>query len=313
MRLACCLFIVAVGFSSCGTVQEKEKTPVLISLLGKAWYEPVRPANVQARLDSNLAAAKRNWEKDPSEENYIWYGRRLGYLLRFQEAVDVFNEGIKKYPASAKLYRHRGHRYISLRRFDPAIEDLMKAGTLIPGFPFEVEPDGAPNAINTPLSSTQFNIRYHLALAHYLKGDFRNAEQTYIECLKTCTNDDLLVACVDWMYMTYRRQGNDEKAKSILGNITASMKIIENDSYYQRCRMYQGLLPPDSVLRVNTLDPDQADLALATQGYGVGNWYLYNGDSARAREVFEKVVIGNYFGAFGFIAAEAELARWKMK
>lgn len=283
-----------------------------MSLLGKTFFEPERSAKVQARLDSNLEVAKTNWEKDPSEENYIWYGRRLAYLSRFEEAVDVFTEGIAKYPNSARLYRHRGHRFISLRRFDRAIEDLTMASRFIPGFPFEIEPDGAPNKLNTPLSSTQFNIRYHLALAYYLKGDFANAEIVYQSCLTTCNNDDLLVACVDWMYMNHRRQGKETEAKSILGNIRDSMAIIENDSYYKRCRMYKGKIPPDSVLQVGAnQDQDAADLALATQGYGVGNWYLCNGDSAKAKEVFEKVVAGKYFAAFGFIAAEAELARWK--
>jgi tetratricopeptide (TPR) repeat protein len=289
----------------------KETSPVVISLLGTPYYEPERSERVQARLDSNLEVAKKNWQADPSEENYIWYGRRLGYLSRYQAAVDILTEGIAKYPNSAKLYRHRGHRYISMRLFDRAIEDLHQANGLMPGFPLDVEPDGVPNAINTPLSSTPFNIRYHLGLAYYLKGDFANAEQAYIECLKTCNNDDLMLACVDWLYMTYRRQGKNELAASILGNVHEGMNIVENDSYYKRCLMYQGKLPADSVLQVSDADPEESSLALATQGYGVGNWYLYNGDTARAKSIFEQVVAGKHFGAFGFIAAEAELFRWK--
>ncbi len=296
---------------SCGPRERKDAAPVIISLLGKAYYEPQRSEKVQARLDSNLAVARKNWEADPSEDNYVWLGRRLGYLSRYQESVDVMSEGLAKYPNSAKLYRHRGHRYISMRMFDRAIEDLNQANSLVPGFPVEIEPDGVPNAINTPLSSLQFNIRYHLALAYYLKGDFAGAEQVYVECLKTCDNDDLMVACVDWMYMTYRRQGKTEQAASILGNIHEGMKIVENDSYYTRCGMYQGKLKPEEVLQVNSGDPDQQALSLATQGYGVGNWYLYQGDSTAAKKVFEQVIAGEHFGAFGFIAAEAELARWK--
>lgn len=304
------LAVILLLAGACQPGEKKDVAPVIISLLGTPYYEPQRSEKVQARLDSNLAVARKNWEADPSEENYIWLGRRLGYLSRYQQAVDVLNEGLSKFPNSAKLYRHRGHRYISMRMFDRAIEDLNQANSLTPGIPLEIEPDGVPNAINTPLSSLQFNIRYHLALAYYLKGDFANAEQVYLECLKTCDNDDLLVACVDWMYMTYRRQGKTEQAASILGNIHENMKIVENDSYYKRCRMYQGLLKPEDVLLVDAADPEQVALSLATQGYGVGNWYLYNGDKAKAKEVFEKVVAGEHFGAFGFIAAEAELARW---
>jgi hypothetical protein len=51
------------------------------------------------------------------------------------------------------------------------------------------------------------------------------------------------------------------------------------------------------------------DVQIATQGYGVGNWYLVSGDKQRAREIFEKVVAGRAWTAFGHSAAEADLKR----
>ena len=304
------LFLILTLIFSCVKVADQRKGPVLISLLGISYYEPVRSAETQLKLDSNLAVARSNWMIEPSEEHYIWYGRRLGYLSRFQEAIDVFTQGIEKYPMSAKLHRHRGHRYISIRQFDKAIADLNAANRFIAGYPTEIEPDGMPNKNNAPLSTTQFNIRYHLGLAFYLKGDFASARRVYLKCLKVCGNPDMAVATMDWLYMTYRRQHRDLEAKFILENITDSTHVIENDSYLRRCRMYQGKISPEALLQVGP-DEQDADLAFATQGYGVGNWYLYNGDSAKAKEIFEKVVAGKYFSAFGFIAAEAELARWK--
>jgi len=301
--------VLLIIVSSCGTRGNKEV--VAVSLLGKSYYEPQRNEKAQARLDSNLAKAKQKWESDPSEDNYIWYARRLGYLSRFQQSVDVMTEGLAKFPNSAKLYRHRGHRYISMREFDKAIDDLTKANDLAPESPLEIEPDGQPNKLNIPLSTLQFNIRYHLALAYYLKGDFANAEKVYLQCMNVSDNDDLKVATADWLYMTYRRLGKTDEATALLNNvITDSMKIVENDAYYKRCLMYQGKLKPEDLMQVSVADLDQAALTMATQGYGVGNWYLYNGDASQAKTVFEQVVAGEYFGAFGFIASEAELARW---
>ncbi len=313
MKLTSVILVAMAAAAACTARKETvstEKNPVVISLLGKEYFEPERSAKAQAKLDSNLAVAKANWEKDPSEDHYIWYGRRLGYLSRFQQAIDVFTEGIEKFPSSAKLYRHRGHRYISMRLFDAAIVDFNKANALIGGMPLELEPDGSPNKLNVPLSTTQFNIRYHLALAYYLKGNFDAAWEACTTTLTVCNNDDLLVATVDWMYMTDMRGGHPERAKSILGNIHEGMNIIENDSYYKRCLMYQGKLTPESLLEVGDNEEDK-DLSLATQGYGVGNWYYYNGNKEKAKEIFEKVVAGKHFSSFGFIAAEAELARWK--
>lgn len=275
------------------------------SLLGVEYF-----ANEQRdpKLDSNLQVALKNFQADASEDNYIWLGRRYGYLIEYNKAIAVFSEGLEKFPGSYRLYRHRGHRYISQRKFDAAITDLTKAAELMKGAPIEIEPDGQPNKLNKPLSTTQFNVWYHLALAHYLKGDFVNAEQAYLQCLSVSDNDDLLSATIDWLYMTYRRQGKIDEAKKLLERISENMTIIENESYYKRLRMYKGLLPVDSVLSVDTAAED-VDLSLATQGYGVGNWYLYQGDTAQAFAIYDKVVQGRHFSAFGFIAAEADLAQ----
>ncbi len=275
------------------------------SLLGLEYYAPTEP---NPKLDSNLAIAKNNFEADASEDNYIWLGRRTAYLTRYNEAINIFSEGIDKYPNSYRLYRHRGHRYISQRKFDAAITDLTKAAELMQGAPIEIEPDGVPNKLNKPLSSTQFNVWYHLGLAHYLKGEFEEAEKAYLECMKVSDNDDLVTATVDWLYMTYRRMGKQEEAKKLMDLITPTMTIVENDSYFKRLNMYKGLLSPDSVLSVSSSNAD-VDLALATQGYGVGNWYLYNGDTTKAFDIYQKVIAGKHFSAFGFIASEADLAR----
>lgn len=277
------------------------------SLLGLEYYAP---EEMDPKLDSNLRVAQQNFNADPSEENYIWLGRRTAYLVHYNKAIEIFSEGIEKYPESYRLYRHRGHRYITQRKFEAAISDLKKAAELMPTTPLEIEPDGVPNKINTPLSNTQFNVWYHVGLAYYLKGDFENAEQAYLECLNVSDNDDLITATVDWLYMTYRRQGKVEAATNLLEKITDNMTIIENDSYFKRLKLYKGLLPIDSVLSVNASTED-VDLALATQGYGVGNWYLCEGDTAQAIKIYERVIGGKHFSAFGFIAAEADLARFQ--
>jgi hypothetical protein len=112
--------------------------------------------------------------------------------------------------------------------------------------------------------------------------------------------------------MTLRRLGQDEEVRKILDRIQDTMAIVENDSYLLRLQMYKGLVPPDDLLKVSA-ESDDIDLALATQGYGVGNWYLCQGDTTRAVEIFKQVTTGKHFSSFGFIAAEAELVRLNKK
>ena len=288
------------------TLASAQSKPEATSLFGKPLHPMELSAEARKPLEENLAKAEAEYAKNPkSEDAIIWLGRRQAYLWRYRDAIDTFSKGIALHPSSYKLYRHRGHRYITVREFDRAVADFEKAAALIKNVPDEVEPDGAPNKSGKPRSTSHSNIWYHLGLAYYLKGDFTNALRAYQECMKFSKNDDMRVATLDWLYMTYRRLGRHGAAKQLLGQVSAKMEILENESYHKRLLMYKGLVKPEDLL-----DPTNADdLTIATQGYGVGNFYFVEGNKARAKEIFEKVVAGRQWAAFGYIAAEADLKR----
>jgi len=300
-----CLFNMKSYVSGDSQFKGEKKKDKIISLLGRRLVAP----DVSQKVQKEYEKAKTDFKKDPNEDNVIWYGRRAAYLYNYKEAINIYSNGIRLFPRSYRLYRHRGHRYISIRQFDKAIADLENAVALIKGEPLKVEPDGMPNKLNIPLSNSQFNIWYHLGLAFYLKGKYEKAISAYDECLKWSNNDDLLVATLDWLYMSLRRIGEKEKAEDFLKMVNENMKIIESQAYYSRLLMYKGLLSPESLLKPAKSSKDDERLNLITQGYGVGNWYFYHGRKTEARKIFESVVQGNLWSAFGFIAAEVDLAR----
>jgi len=280
--------------------------PEVDSLLNKPLFASP-PGGDQAKLENHLAKARAELEADPNNPaKIVWVGRRLGYLWRIHEAIGVYSKGIEAHPTFAPLYRHRVHRYITLRQFDKAAADLERAATLIEEKPDEIEEDGQPNARNIPLTSTTFNVWYHLALARYLQGDFEAALRGWQVTMKHCRGfDDNVVAVTDWMYMTLRRLGRDAEAAALLENIRPEMEMIENTAYHRRLLMYKGLLQPGDLLKTE----NASELDVATYGYGVGNWHLYNGNRAKSIEVFERVIAGPYWPAFGYVSAEVELAR----
>jgi tetratricopeptide (TPR) repeat protein len=159
------------------------------SLLGEPLRRPTLDAATRARLEADLARARSEHDAAPADaERIIWLGRRLGYLGRHREAVDAFTRGIALHPDDARLLRHRGHRYITLRDFARAEADLERAAELVRGRPDEVEPDGAPNRVGIPTSTLQSNVWYHLGLARYLQGDFAGALDAYREAMRVSTN-----------------------------------------------------------------------------------------------------------------------------
>jgi tetratricopeptide (TPR) repeat protein len=277
-----------------------------VSLLGTPLARPVLPDSTRRKYEAALADARQRHEADPGDADaIIWLGRRTAYLGRYRDAIDVYTRGIQRHADDARLYRHRGHRYITIRQFDRAIADLERAASLVAGRDDEIEPDGLPNARNMPTSTLQSNIWYHLGLAYYLKGDFERALRAYRACLDVSKNPDMLVATSHWLYMTLRRLSRLAEATRVLDPIRADLDVIENGAYHRLLLMYKGELPVDSLL------PSAAGTALddVTTAYGVGNWYLYTGDAARAAEIFRRIVATGNWAAFGAIAAEAELAR----
>lgn len=281
--------------------------PEATSLSGKPLFVPATLPN-QQKLAADLAQAEKTLAANPKDaEAIIWVGRRLGYLWRFNDAIAMFTKGIAFHPDNAKFYRHRGHRYISIRQFAKAQADFEKAAQLIKGKPDEIEPDGAPNPAGKPRSTLQFNIWYHLGLSYYLQGNYAKAYDAYVECMKVSNNDDAVTATSDWMWMTLMRLNRKADAAKVLERITTKMDILENGSYHRRLLMYKGLEKPEALLDTAKAD----DTTIATQGYGVGNYYYVTGNTAKAREVFGKVTSGGGWNAFGYIAAEADLQRMK--
>lgn len=272
--------------------------PEATALTGEALYSST-PAE---KLLQDLAQAEAQYLADSNQiDNIVWYGRRLAYPGYYRRAIDLYSRGIKRFPDEPELYRHRGHRYITIREFDKAIADLERAAQLIAGTEDEIEPDGMPNDQNIPLTTLHSNIWYHLGLAHYLKHDWENALTAYTNCRDLGLNDDNLVSSTHWIYMILRRMGEEAKAQASLEPIHAEMNIIENASYWKLCRFYQGALSEEELI-----DPDDSFSANDAIRYGIANWHYYNGDPDIAREHLKAIVEADGWNSFGHIAAEVD-------
>ena len=273
-----------------------------LTLLGDSLFSAAEPSEgALAKYDS----AKAEYDQHPDDPMaLIWYGRRAGYLGDYQQAIQIFTEGIDKHPEDARMYRHRGHRYLSTRQYDKAIADFEKAVQLIQGTEDQTEPDGLPNARGIPISSLHGNIWYHLALAHYLKLDFEAASKAYRARYETHHNDDNIVSATHWYYMTLRRMEKDEEAQALLEPITPDLDIIENFVYHNTCQFYKGILSESDLD-----DPDSEEYPGDVNLYALGNWYLYEKqDPEAAKAYWERLIEEGNKASFAYLAAEAELA-----
>lgn len=244
------------------------------------------PAGVEYRSlpdTGAIARAERALATDPRNvDRIIQLGVAQSGARQYREAIETFTRGLEFAPEHPLLYRWRGHRYLSVREFDRARADLMRGNRL---------------------DSTNYGIWYHLGIVRYARGDFPGAVDAFRHAQPRAPDAGELAGATDWLWMSLSRAGWKSEARAMLDRHPDSLPV--SNAYSQRLRLYRGEIGPDEVLTA----ADTSDIAIATLSYGVGNWYLVQGDTARALNWFERSVRSGGWPGFGFILSEVELLR----
>jgi tetratricopeptide (TPR) repeat protein len=275
--------------------------PEVYSPLGKSFIAKPDDARTIEKADRALA-------KGPASADLLLAAAHArDSVRRFSESIPLYTRGMDDYPGDVRFPRFRGHRFISTRRFDLAISDLKKAAEIAPA---------------------SFDVSYHLGLAYFLRGDYNHAAREYQRCLamapqpkpqfmkgmpagwRSChaMDDDNRVAITEWTWRALRRAAKPEEAARLLAAIQPHMAVKENQSYFRTLLLYKGVHT-----EAETLAAPVDGNATPTIGYGVGFWHWSEGRKEQACAAWYRVVTDSNWAAFGFIAAESELARGACK
>jgi tetratricopeptide (TPR) repeat protein len=241
-------------------------------------YRAQRDTGAIARAESALAADPRN------PQRFVQLAVAQSGARQFREAIATLTRGIAVAPNDAMLYRWRGHRYLSVRDFDRAMDDLTRGARL---------------------DSTNYGIWYHLGIVRYARGDFAGAAEAFTRSQRRPPDAGELAGSTDWLWMSLMRAGRAAEAQAMLARRPDSLPV--SNAYTRRLKLYRGEIGPDAVFT----PADTADVQVATLSYGLGNWYLVRGDTVRAKEAFERSIRSGGWPGFGFIISEVELKRLK--
>jgi len=296
------LFLPGLLVAGCRSLPEGA---ACMSLDGRPLFPVAPAAGARARLEEDLAKAQATFAVTPDDRDAaVWVGRRLAYLGRYREAIEFYGKALVDHPGDPCLLRHRGHRWITLREFGLAEDDLERAAAACRRVPDAVEPDGQPKPGRPPHGSLHYNVHYHLGLVRFLSGDFEGAERAWLDCLAVVANDEARVAVTHWLWCVRMRRGNPAGAAAVVAPIRADMDVVENRSYHQLCLLYGRKLPREQITGLT----GSAGSALA---FGLAHWLLVSGERVAARQALEDLADDEGWTAFGVIAAEVELARWR--
>ncbi len=269
-------------------------------LLALATFLPAQTLQVTSKLGRKfyslpdtkgvVAEARKNLDPKSSESLFKLAQAQIS-VWQDKEAVETLTHAIAISPQNGDLYTERGHREIPLREFAKARADLNRAAKLTP---------------------KNMAVWYHLGLSHYFLNEFNEAGDAFAHAVATAPSTDERINATNWLYAALRRAGKTAEAAKALEAIPPDMtnQAAHTRFYLNLVRYFQGKMTeavavPAEPLATNT--DDEVELPFDTVGYGIGNWYLYNGQPAKAQEYFHRIVKGHVWLTWGFIGSEKEL------
>jgi tetratricopeptide (TPR) repeat protein len=276
MRLASLAFVLGVAITPVVAVAPAQsiqyRTPADVE------YRSLPDTEAITKAQAALAAEPRNVAR------FIDLGVAQSGARQFREAIATFTRALEIEPNNALLLRWRGHRYLSVREFDRALADLTRGAGIDP---------------------TIYGIWYHLGIVQYVRGEFAAAAASFAKAQPIAPDPGELAGSTDWLWMSLSRAGRGAEAKAMLdGRPESRLQPIDN-AYTRRLKLFRGEIGPNVVIT----PADTDEVQIATLAYGLGNWYLVQGEKAKAREWFERSIKSGGWPGFGFILSEVELRR----
>ncbi len=263
--------------------------PEVTAPSGRVFYALPDSKGAVSEAEKKLSADPRNPElllKLAQAEAAVW---------QYREAVATCGRGLRISPENAALYLERGHRELALMQFAEAGADLDRAAAFDPKL---------------------LDTYYHLGLSHYFRSEFSQAADAFQHSVDGAVKPEDLINSTNWLYASLRRAGKTDEATKALARITPQVTTSDPHSkfYLNLVRVFQGAMKEEDALPpAPSADGSniEAELVYDTVSYGLGNWHLYRGETAKAQEYFRKVVEGNCWVTWGFVGSEVELNRMK--
>jgi tetratricopeptide (TPR) repeat protein len=294
MRFCSYLAVLSLATGASGTLADENIRETLIGtpITAPAWSE-----ETQARLEKDLEIAQAVMEIAPErEDSHIWLGRRLGYLARNGEAVDVFTEALEQFPDSYKLLRFRGRHLARNRAFERAIADYKQAAELLEYIQDSYEPDGIINARHQYLGSYRSNVHYYLGQTSWAIGDYQATldGMTRAAGEPLVQHDDRRVATGFWQYLALRKLGSHAEAAAVVEEIPEGLELVENFDYYDGVLFFKGTLSEEEL----------APRAGLNAMFGIAMVHLIEGRTKKGADMLRELVANS---SQGYWPAESEL------
>lgn len=240
-------------------------------------------------MEITISDLKKQLETTPTDCQ-LWL--KLGHAIAdegdFQGAINAFSMGLIQNPFNSELHLQRGRKFIASGRYAETIAEITLAARLNP---------------------YNWENWYYMSVAYNLDRQYEKSAEGFEECIKHMPSPASRYPVVDWLFTTYNKLDEKEKAKTALELIDHNIPSSTMDySYRKRVMLFKGLINPEEFIdeaeikRSCLTTKDRPVLEMITQLYGLANYYSYIGEMEKSNEALKKLInIPLFHNGFGYI------------
>lgn len=245
---------------------------------------------IQKQLDANTEALF--WEPD-HEMHWLKRAQILASAQRIDLAVKACSQGLARQSHCGHLFLARGHYYINLGRPQEAAADLARARVLL---------------------GENWQVMYHLALAHYLSGEYQYAEGIYRHMITLFPTETEHVSLYNWLWACLVHQGRLEEAARVSAAVGSNWEPGDDVAYHRVQLFVSGRISLEEALGGTEV---QKEINSITTAYGIYNYYQYVKKDEKAAATILNAILqyceGEYRYCFANQAAKSELAHHSLQ
>lgn len=236
-------------------------------------------------LNESVKEAKLYLKKNPKEvDAWIDYGRELIRQNLYREAIDIYNQGLLKFPLNPYLLTLAGRAYLNIRRYEEAVANFVLSKRIKPDL---------------------FDTYYHLGVAYYLLEDNELSLKTFDKTMKLADCDEDYTGSAYWYLLTLMRMDKKEEVYKFAGHIEPGLKLTLGYAFYNVLLIVNGNKEIDDVLKIE----DNMTNAHLIYYYGIACYQYFLGNESEGDRLILRILEekeGKRWAGFAYLGALLE-------
>jgi hypothetical protein len=140
---------------------------------------------------------------------------------------------------------------------------------------------------------------------YFLRKNYPAAITSFEASLKEAHDPNVMVKTTDWLYCAYMHNGQLNDARRLLATVTTDSNSDHTQPYFQSIMLFKGLRAPDDF--IDKIKSSEWIARQVIHAYDVATWFYFNGNTGKAKELYNKIIQTNRWATFRYQAAEVAL------